>query len=229
MDATTGGRGLDILNGLYNLALNGRTPVFQPVEEMARDYYNARTGSYVINGMIRNQILLCTSSGILTGFGGLVTLPITVPVNVGSVMFIQMRMLACIAYMSGYDIRCDQCRTLIYAALAGVQIAGLAKPAFIKIGMKAATAAIKKIPGKVLIAINKKVGFRLFTKSGSKGIVNLGKMVPFLGAAVGGVFDNVETRIIAKRGYRAFVESDFTYGERINDEAIILDDDGDER
>lgn len=49
-------------------------------------------------------------------------------------------------------------------------------------GIKFANGLIKKIPGKVLTQINQKVGFRFITKFGTKGIVNLGKMLPGVGA-----------------------------------------------
>ena len=48
---------------------------------------------------------------------------------------------------------------------------------------------IKQVPGKVLIEINKKVGFRLVTKAGEKGVVNLMKFVPLVGGVVGGTID----------------------------------------
>ncbi|WP_203225939.1 hypothetical protein [Calothrix sp. PCC 6303] len=50
---------------------------------------------------------------------------------------------------------------------------------------------IKQIPSKVLIEINKKIGFRLITKAGEKGVVNLMKMVPLVGGIVGGTFDGI--------------------------------------
>ena len=52
-----------------------------------------------------------------------------------------------------------------------------------------ATSAIKKIPGKTLTKINQKVGFRFITKFGEKGIINLGKLVPGVGALIGGSMD----------------------------------------
>ena len=46
--------------------------------------------------------------------------------------------------------------------------------------------------------INKKIGFRLVTKFGEKGAVNLGKMVPVLGGIVGATFDASTTYAIGK-------------------------------
>lgn len=92
----------------------------------------------------------------------------------------------------------------IYACLAGVAVNGLLKQAGIKIGVKFTNGLIKKIPGKVLTKINQKVGFRFITKFGTKGIVNLGKLLPGVGAIVGGGLDLVETKIIAERAYKWF-------------------------
>ncbi len=56
----------------------------------------------------------------------------------------------------------------------------------------------RKIPGKVLIKINQKVGFRLVTKFGSKGIFEfLGNWYQSVGAIVGGGLELYKTRIIA--------------------------------
>ena len=165
---------------------------------------------------IKNQILKCTTSGFITGFGGLITLPVTVPANISSVLYVQMRMIACIAYMAGYDLKSDQVQTLVYACLAGVSVSEVIKQTGIKIGMKMATSAIKKIPGKTLTKINQKVGFRFITKFGEKGVINLGKLVPGVGAVIGGSLDYAETKVISKRAYDWFFEGDFD--QNINEE-----------
>jgi hypothetical protein len=56
--------------------------------------------------------------------------------------------------------------------------------------------AIKNISGKTITAINQKVGFRLLTKFGEKGVVNLGKAVPLIGGIIGGTIDSMATNTI---------------------------------
>ena len=102
---------------------------------------------------------------------------------------------------------------MAYACLAGVALNYLIKLAGIKFGVKFATNLIKKIPGKVLTKINRKVGFRFITKFGTKGIVNMGKLIPGVGAVVGGGFDLVETKAISDRAYKWFFEEDFVGNE----------------
>ena len=93
------------------------------------------------------------------------------------------------------------------------------KRAGINFGVKFANNLIKKIPGNVLAKINQKIGFRFITKFGEKGIINIGKMVPGVGAVVGGTFDLVETKIIANRAYKWFLEGDFSTSP---DEDIVV-------
>ena len=129
-------------------------------------------------------------------------------------------MIACTSYMAGFDLNSDQTQTLVYACLAGVAVNNVMKQASIKFGVKFANGLIKKIPGKVLTKINQKVGFRFVTKFGTKGIVNLGKLIPGVGAVIGGGLDLVETKIIAKRSYKWFFEQDFSVNKKDNEEDI---------
>lgn len=201
---------MKILDGVYGNVLNGLGTISPPVENFANDYLSkTNKPEEAAQKMIKAQILKCTTSGFLTGFGGFITLPITIPANLSSVLYVQLRMIACTAYMAGYDVESDEVQTIIYACLAGVSVGELVKQAGIKIGGKMATGAIKKIPGKILTKINQAVGFRFVTKFGSKGVINLGKMVPGVGAIIGGGIDFFETKTIGKRSYDWFFNGNF--------------------
>ena len=74
--------------------------------------------------------------------------------------------------------------------------------------------------------INEKIGFRFITKFASNGIINLGKLVPGVGAVIGGGLDLVETKVISARGYKWFFEGDFTGDQdSANDAVEIVADD----
>ena len=47
-----------------------------------------------INEFVNWQIAKCTTSGFLTGLGGLITLPVALPANITSVLYVQIRMIA---------------------------------------------------------------------------------------------------------------------------------------
>lgn len=210
------------LDEAYKKVLDGIPRVSPPVKTFAEDYLKKhKTKEAACKSMMKNQIIKCTTSGAIAGFGGLITLPVTLPANIANVLYVQMRMIACTAYMAGYDLNSDQTQTFVYACLAGVAVNQLLKKVGIKIGEKVFGNLIDKIPGKVLIAINKKVGMRLLTKYGTKGAVNLGKLMPGVGAVVGGGLDFLETKIIANRAYKWFFENNLEINDDIEEDIII--------
>lgn len=202
---------LKLLNTLYDKAICGIDKVSPPIEVLANDYLS-KSSSVALSAknFIAFQIAKCTTSGFLTGLGGLITLPVAIPANISSVLYVQMRMIACLAYMGGYDTNSDQVQTLVYACLAGIGVDQILKNVGIQFGTKFTMSMVKKIPGSVLTKINQKVGFRFLTKFGSKGLINLGKAIPVVGGVIGGGFDFAETSIIANRAYKLFIDGDIT-------------------
>ena len=198
-----------LLDRLYDQVINGVQKVSPPIHVLAQDYMEKNTDvKAAAKSFIDYQIAKCTTSGFITGLGGILTLPVAIPANVGSVLYVQMRMIATLAYMGGYDTNSDQVQTLVYACLAGISLDQILKQLGIKIGNKVAHNMISKIPGKALTKINQKVGFRLITKFGTKGVLNLGKALPLVGGVIGGGFDFVETKAIASRSYSLFIDND---------------------
>lgn len=214
-----------LLDSCYEKCLDGLPVVSPDVKKLADDYLKRHeTKEKACKALMKNQITKCTVSGFLTGFGGLLTLPVSVPANVGSVLYVQMRMIAATAYMGGYELDCDQTKTFVYACLAGVSVNQLVKAVTVKLGTSVANNLIKKIPGKALVKINQKVGTRFLTKFGERGIINLGKTVPGVGAVIGGSIDMLETRIISKRAYKWFIQGDFTTDEKGEEVEITQED-----
>lgn len=158
-----------------------------------------------VNSLIRFQNTKAATSGFISGLGGLLTLPVAVPANITSVLFVQIRMIAAIAHMGGYDIKDDRVKTLVYSCLVANSAKDVAKSVGITVGGKLATNAIKAIPGKTLIEINKRVGFRLVTKFGEKGVINLGKAIPLLGGLIGGSFDAYATNKVGDVARDTFI------------------------
>jgi len=195
------------LDWAYDKAING-IPKLDSAEDLGNDYLK-REGELIdkVNSLIRWQNTKAATSGFITGLGGLVVMPVAIPANIASVMYVQIRMIAAIAHMGGYNIRDDRVRTLVFACLAGDAVKDLLKDTGLIIGTKLATNAIAGISGKTLTVINQKVGFRLVTKFGEKGAVNLGKMVPLLGGIIGGTVDGVATNIIGNVARDTFIGS----------------------
>ena len=213
---------LEILNSLYIKSVNGIPKVSLPIDDLVNDYIKKNPSvEEAAKSLINNSTVKCGTSGFLTGFGGFATMIATLPANITSVMYVQLRMCCAIAKMAGYDIHSDQVQTLIYACLTGSAMSDILKQAGIKFGQKFGVAMVKKIPGKTITAINQKVGFRFVTKFGEKGIVNLGKVVPVLGAFIGGGIDVASTRIIGYNAYKIFMKGELPTKEEIEKEIPI--------
>ena len=203
---------LTVLDELYSKALGGIPKVSKPIEELAEDYMQKNPSlESAAKEMIKYQIAKCGTSGFISGLGGALTLAVTLPANITSVLYVQLRMVAAIAYMGGFDIQSDQVQTMVYACLTGSAISDVLKQTGIKVGQKIAVSSINKIPGKVLISINQKVGFRLMTKFGTKGAINLVKLVPVAGGLVGGAIDVGTTKIIADNAYNIFINKELKH------------------
>ena len=198
---------MNLLDVCYDKALQGVLPGEKSIEELAEDYL-AKTSSIekAIDKLIGYQTVLCGTNGFITGLGGLLVLPVTIPTNVAGVIYVQLRMIAAIAHINGYDIYSDQVRTIAYTCLTGSSAANILKNVGIKISEKVAVNALKRVPGAILIKINQQVGFRLVTKFGQKGLVNVIKMMPLVGGVVGGVFDTGMTLTIGNIAKKLFSE-----------------------
>ena len=196
---------MNALDMCYDKALQGVLPVERTVMELAEDYLaKSSSREKAIDNLIGYQTVLCGTNGFITGLGGLLVLPVAIPANVAGVIYVQLRMIAAIAYINGYDIYSDQVRTIAYACLTGSSAANILKNVGIKISEKMAVNALKKVPGAILIKINQQVGFRLVTKFGQKGLVNVVKMMPLVGGVVGGVFDTGMTLTIGNIAKKLF-------------------------
>ena len=95
-------------------------------------------------------------------------------------------------------------RTLILLSIVGDAAKEILKQAGVKIGRKLTEKVVMQVPGKVLIEINKKVGFRLLTKAGEKGVINLIKAVPVVGGLVAGGFDVAMCRTVGRVAHDIF-------------------------
>ena len=222
-----------VLDAAYKQVIEGIPKVSRSVDELVNDYVSKHeTPDEAAKALVKMQVVKCGTSGFLTGLGGLITLPATIPANIGSVMYVQLRMIAAVAKIGGYDIQSDQVQTLIYMCLTGTAITDVVKEVGIQVGAKSLTAAIKKIPGTALTKINQKIGFRFITKFGEKGIINLGKMIPVLGGVIGGSVDVATTIVIANNAMKMFINDVTPFGEMPTEEEILeiqaIEDDSDD-
>jgi EcsC protein family len=180
-----------ILEWIADAGING-LGVLPSAKQVAEEHLSKSASiDDAINSIIAWSTTYAAGTGFVAGLGGIAAMPITIPAGLAASYAIGANTAAAIAYLQGYDIRSEQVRTMVLLCLIGEAGEEILKNAGITIGTKVCENLIKQIPGKVLIEINKKIGFRLITKAGEKGVINLMKMVPLVGGVVGGTFDGI--------------------------------------
>ena len=196
------------IDKVYSFAINGIPKVDKPIAQLVAEYKSKHKSSEdAIREFVKIQKLKTTTTGFVTGLGGILTLPVTIPADLASSLYIEIRMIAVIAALRGYNINDDRVKTLVYICLVGNAAGDVIKQVGIKgTNQIAAKKLLPKITGEMIKKINQAVGFRLVTKGGSKGLINLGKAIPIFGGIVGATYNNIETNIYAKKAKKVFNE-----------------------
>lgn len=193
-----------LVDRILSLGVDGVGPL-KGAEQIADEHLAQHLDAEkAIDKLIANHTRLVTATGFASGIGGAITLPVSIPTDLAVFYTLAARCAAGVAHLRGYDVRSDEVRSVVLLTLLGSAGAAAAAEAGVQIGNKTAVAALRRLPGRVLIAINKKVGFRLITKFGEKGVINLAKFVPLAGAGVGAVVNGTTMRGIGGYAKRNF-------------------------
>lgn len=183
------------LEALYEAAIGSAGGRQATAQELAEEYRSRHaTVDEAVASLIRWQVAKTGAAGFAAGVPGAIALPITIPADLTNLWYTQLRMVAAIACMYGHDPKDDAVRTIAFISLLGSSGTKTLNQIGVTIGVKGATAALKRLPGHLIIAVNRAVGFRLLTKFGEKGVVNLIRWVPLAGGVVGGTVNAVGTR-----------------------------------
>jgi hypothetical protein len=193
------------MSQILTVAIDGAGP-FRGAEAVAGEV-RAVTADVeaAIDRFVAIHLRLAAANGALTGLGGVATLPITVPAGVGGYFIVAGRLVAGVAHLRGHDLASEDVRTAVLLTMAGGGPATeILREVGVEIGRRGAAAAVRRVPGRTLVEINKRVGFRLLTKAGTTGVVNLGRLVPFVGAPIGATTDLLSMRAVAAYARSSF-------------------------
>jgi len=180
-----------LVDMLVDTGLEGRGPLSSAREVAAEAL--AKSGGDVekaVARLARQTLLTGGIGGFVTGLGGFVTMPVSLPVNVAEFYLQAVRMVGGIATLRGYDVSEPRVRTAVLLTLVGSDSHEVLE----KAGMTTASGrltsyALKGLPPGALMIINKAVGFRLMRGVSEKVLSRLGRGIPVAGGLVGGGID----------------------------------------
>ena len=174
-----------------------------------------------VSRLIKESVAAAGSAGFVTGLGGFITMPVTVPANLAGALVINARLAGGVAHLRGYDITDPHVQAMIplVALGSGAQTALAAIGA--DIGIKLSQQALKKLSIEVIRKINRKVGFMLLAKYGTKrAAVTLVKAIPFAGGIVSGAVDAGLTAAVGKVARRWFDVAESGAPDPVGDQAV---------
>ncbi|MDO5740179.1 MAG: EcsC family protein [Ornithinimicrobium sp.] len=195
---------------LMNFGIDGIGPVDSAAEVVAKA--RKKHGDNVdkaIQEVVSDHVKAAGVGGFLTGFGGLVTMPVSLPANVLEFYTIATRMVASIAELRGYEVKSEGARAAVLLTLVGADADDL----IAKAGLSAANLtgsgrlarlAVTKMPKAAGMMINKAVGFRLLTSVGGKALSRFIRFVPVAGGIVGAGLDGLLMKRIADHARTEF-------------------------
>ena len=192
----------------------GGMPGLGGAEEMASEYRGRHASAEAaIDALIAWQAGKAGIAGFVTGLGGAITLPIGLPAHLFGTAYIQLRLVAAIAHLRGYDINSDHVRMVALGCLAGVTAADRLKDAGVGLGALLGRQAVSRLPSEVAKNLNVVVGPLLARHAGARGASHAARLLPLVGGVVAGGFDVAATRLIGRAAKRLFVVQDERPGE----------------
>jgi hypothetical protein len=189
----------------YGKAVNG-FPGLEGAEDLAAGYAQRHASADdAVAALIKWQSGMAGIAGFLTGCGGFVALPVAIPANLASALYLQVRLIAAIAHLRGHDIHSAEVRALTLACLTGAKAADTLKNAGVRFGTRVTRDAI----GWVVPALFKKAGHAagvsVASVAGAGHAARFGKFVPVVGGVVAGGIDAAMTQLIGRTADRVFM------------------------
>jgi hypothetical protein len=184
---------------LVDTGLEGRGPL-KPARAVAEEALAKSGGDAekAVARLARQTLVTGSIGGFVTGIGGFITMPVSLPVNVAEFYLQAVRMVGGIATLRGYDISEPRVRTAILLTLVGSDSDEVLKKAgMATAGSRVTSYALKGLPPAALMVVNKAVGFRLMRGVSEKLLSRFGRGIPVAGGLVGGGIDGYMMKKIA--------------------------------
>ena len=194
------------LRAILEFAIEGRGSIPGAKSAAAKSLQSRGEHEAAVDSVIRQHVGLAGAQGFLTNLGGLITVPVALPANLAGLAVVQMRMIAAIAHLRGYDVDDRRMRVALTLAMLGEdevrkQVSSGKLPAT---PMVVATAPVFDP------ALDRHVSERVFGDLGTKMagkhvVVQVAKRIPLVGGGVGAAADSYFTDALGQYARREFV------------------------
>ena len=188
----------------YGKAVDGM-PGLEGAEELAARYREQHaTADEAVAALIAWQTGVAGAAGFVTGCGGFVALPVAMPANLASALYIQARLIAAIAHLRGHDLKSPDVRTLALACMTGSKAADTLKDAGVRFGTRMTRDVIGWASPALVKKIERAAGVSLSGAAAAGHMAKFGKLVPVAGGLVAAGFDAAMTQLIGRTADRVF-------------------------
>lgn len=191
-------QGLAALMGwLYERAVSGIAGI-ESAERLAERYLDDAKGDALmaVRHMIYWESIKAGSSGFLSG---VVAMPVTLPLNLTSVLFLQTRLVAAVACLGGHRLSDERIRALAGLCLCGNVAKALLQDLTIQMTERWTPPLTQQIVEKTLVLMAARAGMN----SAGKFI----RLIPLAGGIVSGAVDVASTRTIGRIALTTFLKN----------------------
>ncbi len=156
-----------------------------------------------VRSLIDSHVRLAGVEGFVTNIGGLVTMTVTLPVNISGLALLQCHLVAGIAHLRGYDLDDPRVRNAVLACMLGEDtVKSLVKKKKLPSSPMAIATAPARDPA-LDSRLAAEVTRELLTRvAGKRTVAVVGRRTPIIGGGVGAVTDGYATYQIGRYAAR---------------------------
>lgn len=182
-------------------------PGFPSAQDTAqRKLAKRRDVDRAIRDVIDAHIRLAGVQGFVTNLGGVIAMPVAIPANLAGMAALQLRMVASILYLRGYDISDPRVRTAALLTLLGQDtVAKSVKSGTLDGTPYDVAVSVADLPPSRTELVASRVMTELLGRIGGKhATLSIAKRVPMVGGAVSAGVDALSTYSIGRYARNEF-------------------------
>lgn len=185
------------LRQLLEVGINGVGKVPGARVTAGRAFGKHRDHERAISSLVATHISMATAQGFITNLGGVISLAVGLPANIAAIAVVQIRLVACIAHLRGYDIDSPRVRTALMMCLLGRE--GVTR--MMERGELPTTPLAVATAPMFDATLDRQIAEKIFGElfgriGGRRAAVLIARRIPLLGGGVSGALDAWSTKDI---------------------------------